>query len=250
MKTLSLLFLFITFFVNGIAQDINSFIVEANRLEEIPNEKGAFQKFKEVLKLQSVNLYALCKCSELCSRIGSRESDIKSRDNYFTAGVVYAKMALKVSPSDDEANVAMAIAVGRTVLIKNAKEKISAAKDIKRYADNALKTNPQNFKAWHILGKWNYEISSLNMFERTAAKIFFGGLPDASFKYSIIAYEKAKAIKPSFLLNYLELANAYNKNDEKEKAIVQLQKLLTLPLQTEDDPRIKVDAQRLIKKWQ
>jgi tetratricopeptide (TPR) repeat protein len=143
----------------------------------------------------------------------------------------------------------MAIAVGRTVLIKSGKEKIRSVKDIKRYADIALKTNPNNFKAWHILGKWNYEVSNLNMIERSATIIFYGGLPDASLKNAIADYEKAKALSPSFMLNYLELAKAYHRNDDTKMAITQLQKLLTLPIQTEDDPRIKAEAQKLIQDW-
>ena len=250
MKILTLLVIFFTIFIRSFAQDITSVINEANRLEALPNEKAAFQKFKDALKLQPTNLSALCKCSELCSRIGNREADAKSRDNYYAAAVIYAKTALKISPTNDEANTAMAIAVGRTILIKSGKEKIAAVKDIKHYADIALKTNAQNFKAWHILGKWNYEVSNLNMMERAAAKVFFGGLPDASLKNAIASYEKAKAIKPAFLLNYIELARAYNRNGESEKAMAQLNKLMQLPYQTEDDPRIKTEAQKLIKRWQ
>lgn len=249
MKAVFFLLLLSTSFNSVIAQDINSVIKEADRLEAIPDEKAAFQKFKEVLKMQPINLYALTKCSELCSRIGHREKDTKSRDNYYSAAIIYAQTALKVSPFSDEANVAMAIAVGRTVLIKSGKEKIIAVKDIKRYADIALKTNPNNFKAWHILGKWNFEVSNLNMIERSATKIFYGGLPDASLKNAIADYEKAKALSPTFMLNYLELAKAYRRNDDTKMAIAQLRKLLTLPIQTEDDPRIKAEAQKLIQDW-
>lgn len=249
MKAVFFLLLLTTSFNSVIAQDINSVIKEADRLEAIPDEKAAFQKFKEVLKMQPINLYALTKCSELCSRIGHREKDTKSRDNYYNAAIIYAQTALKVSPLSDEANVAMAIAVGRTVLIKSGKEKIIAVKDIKRYADIALKTNPNNFKAWHILGKWNFEVSNLNMIERSATKIFYGGLPDASLKNAIADYEKAKALSPTFMLNYLELAKAYRRNDDTKMAIAQLRKLLTLPIQTEDDPRIKAEAQKLIQDW-
>ncbi|MEO7044138.1 MAG: hypothetical protein ABI091_02440 [Ferruginibacter sp.] len=244
-----LFFLLTTSFYSVIAQDINTVIKEANHLESIPDEKAAFEKFKEVLKIQPINLYELTKCSELCSRIGNREKDTKSRDNYYSAAIIYAQTALKVSPLSDDANVVMAIAVGRTVLIKSGKEKISAVKDIKRYADIALKTNPNNFKAWFILGKWNYEVSNLNMIERAATKIFFGGLPDASLKSAITDYEKAKALSPLFMLNYLELAKAYHKNDDTKMAIAQLNKLLTLPMQTQDDPRIKAEAQKLIQDW-
>jgi predicted Zn-dependent protease len=250
MKTISSFLLSLLFTLCSFAQDVNVIINEGNKLEAIPDEKAAFQKFKEALKIQPINLYALTKCSELCSRIGHREADTKSRDSYYKAAIIYAQTALKVSPLNDEANIAMAIALGRTVLIKSGKEKISAVKGIRKYADIALKSNPNNFKAWHILGKWNYEVSNLSMIERSSAKIFFGGLPDASLKNAIADYEKARLLSPNFLLNYLELAKAYKKNDQAKNGIALLKKLLTMPNQTEDDPAIKAEAQKLIADWE
>lgn len=231
-------------------QDLGSIIKEADRLEAIPNEKAALHEFKEVLKIQPTNLYALTKCSELCSRIAGREPTPKSKDSYNEAAIIYARTALKLYPNSDEANVAIAIAIGRTMLKKTGKEKIAMAKEIKQYADMALKINPNNFKAWHILGKWNYEIASIPSVERTIAKVFFGGVPDASLKNAIAAYERARAINPNFALNYLELAKAYHKNDNTQKAIPLLKIILTLPVQTEDDPRIKKEAAVLIKNWE
>ena len=233
----------------GRSQDVVAIIKEADRLEAIPDEKAAFTKFKMVLKYDPSNLYALTKCSELCSRIGAREKDHVIRDSYYEAAVIYARNALKLHPHSDEANVAMGIAIGRTTLVKSGKEKIAAAKEIKLYAENALKVNPSNFKAWHILGKWNYEVSNLNLMERTATKVFYGGLPGASLKNSIYAYEKARELNSRFLLNYLELAKAYKRHGDLEKAKSLLRTLLPLPSQTEDDPRIKKEAAALLLKW-
>ena len=107
----------------------------------------------------------------------------------------------------------------------------------------------RSFKAWHVLGKWNYEVSNLNVFERIGAKIVYGGLPPASLENSIACYEKAKQLSPTFTLNYLELAKAYKRNGDKQKALAQLNYLLTLRNYTEDDPRIKSEAQTLLKNW-
>jgi tetratricopeptide (TPR) repeat protein len=122
-------------------------------------------------------------------------------------------------------------------------------KEIKKFADKAIQINPNNFKAWHILGKWHYEISNLNFFEKAAIKLFYGGLPESSFKISIKSYEKAKSINSKFCLNYLELAKAYEKNDDINQAITNLKLLLQLPNSIEDDFAIKQEASDLLKKW-
>lgn len=250
MKLLSL-FLFSIFISSHIfSQDINAIIKEADRLEAAPDEKAAFAKFKEALKIQPSNLHALTRCSELCSSIGNRETNTKNRDDYFKVALIYAKTAYKLYPESDAANVSMAIAVGRIVLLKSGKEKITYVKELKAYVDKAISVNPSNFRAWHILGKWHYELSGLNGFERTAAKVFYGALPASSLASSITCYEKAKALSSNFALNYLELAKAYKRNGEKAKALSQINYLLTLPNKIQDDEKIKLEARGLLKKWE
>jgi len=231
------------------AQDVNALIREGNRLEAVPKEKAAFQKFKEVLKIHVTNIYALNKCSELCSRIGQRETNTKLRDEYYSAAKIYAETALKIDPNNSEANCVMAIALGRTSMSKSGKEKIINAREIKKHVDLAIKNDAQNFKAWHVLGRWNYEISNLNGLEKSLVKVFFGGLPPASLKHSVEAFEKARGLRPEFILNYFEMAKAYKENNQKVKAIACIQTMLTLPNQTEDDPAIKEKGSKLLKDW-
>ena len=249
MKTLLVNVFLLFFMIQLKSQDVAALIKEANRLEDIPNEKAAFAKFREVIKIQPLNIYSLNKCSELCSRIGKRQTNPKLIDDYYTAAKAYAIIALKINPNNAESNCVMAIALGRTSLNKSGKEKINSAKEIKKYVDIALKNDPQNFKAWHVLGRWNYELSNLNGFERTAVKYFFGGLPEASINQSIVAFEKAHAITDGFILNYFEMAKAYKKNNQPDKAIALLTKMLMVPNQTEDDPIIKDDGRKLLVEW-
>ena len=231
------------------SQSLQRLQAQADSLEAAPNEKAAFNVFKLIHQNYQTNLYAVTKCSELSSRIGSRESDTRSRDNYYAAALAYAKKALAIDPNDDEANVAMSIALGRTTMYKSGREKVSAAREIRRHAEIALNKNPANFKAWHIMGKWHFEVSNLNMFERAALRVFYGGIPEASLSESIRAYEKAKRLKPDFLLNYLELAKAYKRNEEDKKALAVLQSIFAYQPRSEDDPRIIKEAHALISKW-
>ncbi len=237
--------------MSSYAQDINALIKEGNRLEAVPDEKASFRKFKEVLKLNATNMYALNKCSELCSRIGQRETvNTKLRSEYYAAAKIYAETALKVDPKNSEANCVMAIALGRSSMAKSGRDKIENAKEVKKYVDAAIAGDAGNFKAWHVLGRWQYEISNLNSLERGLVKLFYGGLPPATLKQSIASFEKARALRPEFLLNYFEMAKAYKDNDNKTKAFAYLQLMITLPNQTEDDPTIKNKGRALIKEWQ
>lgn len=250
MKALLILLFSTLFFINVSSQDIIALTKDANRLESLPDENAAFNKFKEILKVQPTNIYALNKCSELCSRIGKRQTDKRVINDYYAAAKTYAGIALKIDSNNAEANCVMAIALGRSSLNKSGKEKIITAKEIKIYVDRSIKNDPKNFKAWHVLGRWNYELGNLNFIERGAARLLYGSIPEGSVKNAIIAFEKSNSISDGFILNYFELAKAYNKNDEKNKAIITINKMLLLPNHTEDDPAIKEDGKRLLKEIQ
>lgn len=235
--------------IENYAQDANALLKEAQLQESLMKENDAFQKYAELLRIQPNNLMVICKCSELCSRIGNRQTEKSKKIDYFKAARTYASAALRVNPSNSEANFVMAFALGRMTLISSGKEKIGAVKEIQYFAQVSIRADSNNFKPYHVLGKWNYEVSDLSLTERSLAKWIYGGLPQASLKDAISNYEKCMALSPNFLLNYLELAKAYYRNNEKKKAIDQLTRMLTLPNRMADDTRIKEEGRQLLKKW-
>lgn len=228
------------------AQSVNEMVEEAKQLEKQMKEEEALQKDKEILKIQPTQLDALNQASQLSARVGNRQKDKSDKINYFNQAKSYAQEALKVNPNSAESNLSMAIAMGRMALISGAKDKVAASKDVKKYAELAIKLNPNMAQAYHVLGKWNFEVANLNAFERGAAKMLFGGLPDGSLQNAIANYEKARQLDPGFLLNYYELARAYKENDEQDKAIEVLKKALTLRNVTQDDASIKADCKKML----
>jgi hypothetical protein len=230
------------------AQDVNTLIKKADSLEAALKESAAYETFKQALKMDARNYYSLWKCSELCSRIGNRQATKVSKTDYFTAGRIYAETAIKVNPNGADGYYAFAVAMGRKALIESGSERIKAVKEIKTNADKAVALNPNHGRAWHVLGKWHYEVSNLNGLEKAALKIIYGGLPKSSLSESIKCYEKAKQLEPVFALNNLELAKAYHRNDEDEKAILLLKQLPGLPAKTEDDVRIRAEGKKLLEK--
>jgi len=246
-KACIILFLFFTSLVSS-AQDINKLVKKADSLEAALNETAAYETFRQVLKADPRNYHSLWKCSELCSRIGNRQKVKEVKLDYFKAGRIYAETAIKVNPNGADGYYALSVAMGRKALIESGSERVKAVKEIKSNADKALAINPNHGRAWHVVGKWNYEVSNLSGLEKAALKIFYGGLQKATLVESIRCYEKAKQLEPAFALNNLELAKAYHRNDEDAKAIELLKALPNIPAKTEDDVRIKEEGKQLLKK--
>ena len=242
--------LLLTLSFRALSQDVPALLQQAARLESAFREEDALVKYQEIVKLQPHNVFALCHCSDLSCRIGNRQDSRDKKIGYFKAGRDYADAAWRLDSTNSEANVVMAFSIGRMILLESGREKVAGAGAIKRFAENAIKYDPQNYKAWHILGRWHYEISGLNFIERTLAKWFYGALPDASLQESIHDYEKSMSLRPGFMLNYLELARACHRDGQNARAIQLLRRLDSLKDGMYDDRQVRKEGRQLLAEWQ
>ena len=243
-----LLYLILPF--TALAQDITSLLRRGQQQETAFKEEEALLTYQQALRLQPGNITALYKCSDLSCRIGNRQAEKARKVGYFRAGKSYADAAYRLDPTNSEVNIVMAFSLARLALIQSGREKVAAANDIKKFAENAIRYDPGNYKAYHILGRWQYEVSGLNAIERTLAKWFFGTLPEASLRESIQDYEKSMALKPDFMLNYVELAKACHRDGQDARAIRLLQHIDALPDEMYDDRRVRAAAKRFLSDWQ
>jgi tetratricopeptide (TPR) repeat protein len=228
------------------AQNVVALMQQAQALEKAFKDEQALKKYVEVLKYDPLNIDALCKTSELYNIVGKRLSGKDEQKKYYKTGEAYARKAIKLNPNHPEANFAMAISMGRLALVSSGKDKVAAVKEIKTYADKCIQLDPKNFKGYHVLGKWHYEVSDLNSFERWIVKITYGALPPSSLDESIKNYEKSKQLAPGFLLNYLELAKAYKRKGDTNRARALLEQLQKLPPSASDDVKIKSLGRELL----
>jgi tetratricopeptide (TPR) repeat protein len=231
------------------AQDITALLNKATQAERAFREEEALGVYRQVLTLQPRNIVALCRCSDLSCRIGNRQGDRDKKISFFKAGYQYAQTAYRLDSTNSEADIVMAFSLGRMTLIQSGKEKVAAAVDIKRYAENAIRNDPSNFKAYHILGRWNYEVSRLNFLERAFARWFFGALPEASLSDAIRDYEKSMVLRPDFMLNYLELSKALHRDGQDVRAIQLLRQMDNLRDEMYDDRQVRAEGRKLLNDW-
>lgn len=142
----------------------------------------------------------------------------------------------------------MAFALGRMAIISSGDERINAVKDIRKYAEKTIQLDPLHYKAYHVIGRWHYEVSNLNTVERWLLKMAYGSLPKSSLETSIRNYEKSRQLNPAFLLNYLELAKAYDRQSNERKAMELLNTMMKLPLASSNDEIIKAEGRKLLEK--
>jgi len=232
---------------SGFSQQASDYVLQAQKLEVSRNEVGALDKYKQALLLEKNNLDALCGASLMCNRIGNRESDETKKKAFFRTAHVFAEEAIKINPKSSKANYVMAVAKGRIAMISGPKDKVAASRDIKKFADNAVRLDPNNAAAWHVLGKYNYEISNLNFAERGAAKLLFGGLPPGDNRTAIQCYEKCKSLDAAFITNLFDLSKSYLQEKQNDKARQLLNQALRVAERQQDDAARKVDCKKLLQ---
>jgi len=229
------------------AQDVAGLLRQAGQLEAQFREEEALPKYQEVLRLQPHQVAALCRSSDLSCRIGNRQTNRDRKIVMFKEGYAYALSAWRLDSTNSEVSIAMAFSLARMALIQSGKERIATARDIKRYAENAIRYDPRCYKAWHILGRWNYEVSGLNPLEKLFARWFFGALPEASLDEAIAGYEKSMSLRPDFMLNYYELARCWRREGQKDKAIRLLHQMDNLKDEMYDDREVRQQGRQLLK---
>lgn len=244
---LGLLLLILPFENN--AQDINTLLKDAQQLEASFKEPEALQKYLDVLRYQPNNLSALIRTSELYSILGKHQGTKDKQKEYYRNARAYAQKALHVNGNSSDANVVMALAMGRMALIASGDEKIKAIKEVKTYSEKSIQLDPNNYKGYHVLAKWHYEVSDLNSVEKWLVKVAYEALPKASLEDAIRYYEKSKQLNPSFLLNYLELAKAWHRKSNDKKAVELIETMLKMPNKIAEDANIKVKGKKLLDEY-
>jgi tetratricopeptide (TPR) repeat protein len=229
-KALIILFIFSSN-ISFALQDVNSLLQQAETAQKNYFETKAIELYKKVLAIDSVNFKAMFNIAYLYSRQGWLEEGVNETkaEQYYRLCMEYAKKGYRHYPNTFEANLMMAGATARLARFLDAKGRVHAAWDIKKYADIAYKLNPNQPEINHLMAWWNYELTKPTWLERKLSAVFFGGLPKGATMENAFAYlNKALVSNPTYMVYYYDLAVFFNHVGNKVKAIEYLQKAINI----------------------
>jgi tetratricopeptide (TPR) repeat protein len=154
----------------------------------------------------------------------------------------YSKRAVAKNPSHAKSLLSVAICYGRLVRFQDTRTKVEYSRFVQEYAEKALKLDPTDSYAWHVLGAWNYELAQMGAFSRAFVKVVYGGMPPASNEEAERLFRKAVQIAPERVSHHAELGRTLAVLGRKDEARLELNKALTLPSREKDDPESKQRA--------
>jgi tetratricopeptide (TPR) repeat protein len=117
-------------------------------------------------------------------------SESKQEEIYRRAYAAALK-SVAAHPNTSNEHLWLAIAAGRLGLISSIKERIQLSKVVKDNAERAIALDAKNGQAYMVLGAWHFYVADLSWVQKNAAKMFYGGLPPASYQQAVSNLTKA-----------------------------------------------------------
>jgi tetratricopeptide (TPR) repeat protein len=231
---------------------------QAASVDELVQQGEVYdRKFQpvEALKYYSVAEKLDPKNPEILLRIARQHrhlmADTTNKNEKLRLGNIaldYSQRAVALMPNDPEANLAIAITLGKMLPYLGTKEQVAASPRIKAAVDKTLRLDPRNDIAWHILGRWQRVLADIGGVKRALAGAFYGKLPKGSNEEAERCLQKAIAINPDRLMHYIELGRVYAQMGRKDEARKYLNKGLAMPNTEKDDPEMKEKGRETLAK--
>ncbi len=115
----------------------------------------------------------------------------------------------------------------------------NAARVAHENADKAIKLDPRNDSAWHVLGRWHQSLTNISGARRAIAETLYGKLPNGTHADSVACFKKAIAINPNRLRHHIELGRTYAQMGDTVEARKCLEKGMKMPNKEKDDYEVK-----------
>jgi tetratricopeptide (TPR) repeat protein len=221
-----------------------SFLTQGDNAYNSYNNEKALENYKKILVINPDNYEANWKASRACVDIGEMIDDDDIRAGYYSQSEKYARTAVKLDPDGSNGHLYLSVALGRVALDASPKQRIKMSKEVKEEADHAIRLDPNNDIAYHVLGRWHRKIANLSWIEKGFADMFLGGVPkEASNEEAVKNFKKAIELNPSSINHHLELAITFEKMDKEKLAIENFRKCLSIKSDKPKDKKYQAIAQ-------
>jgi tetratricopeptide (TPR) repeat protein len=158
----------------------------------------------------------------------------------------YAKRAEAADPGNAEGHLSLAIVYGKVAMMESPRTKVAYSRLIKEEAEKAIQLDPSQDYAWHVLGRWNYELANFNAALRFLAQAIYGKFPEASNERAAECFRRAISLQPQRVIHHIELGRTYAALGRKEEARAELEKGLSLPSREKDDDETKARGRKAL----
>lgn len=208
--------------------------------------KEALGCYLELEKADPKNVDVLLRIARQYRHLIADTSSVPSKVKLGNTALEYSKRAAAIAPGNSDAQLSCAISYAKIVPYMSKKEQVATSKLIKGGAEKAIRMNPQNDLAWHVLGRWHRVAADMGSVKRTLAAVVYESLPPGSNEEAVSCLERAIKLNPNRLMHHIELGKAYAQAGRADDARRYLQKGLSMPSREKDDPTLKESGRAVL----
>jgi len=228
----------------------NDIHVELNIIDSL-SERGihheSFARTKKLYNQYPDNIDAICRMAGSIFIKAQNEDNLKKKKDFFYRGFDYAKEALKSDSLHGYANFWYAAYIGRIGQIEGNREAILNSYHVKKYGLKAIELISEDYDpAYHMMGRWHYELADLSEFERIIASLIYKKPPQGSYDEAEKFFSTAVKMKPEEIRNHYWLGKTYLATGNLMLAEKEFETVILLKPRDMDDRRMQKKAQSLL----
>jgi len=192
------------------SESFENLIKEGQKKNETGDTLSAVKIFTRAVERQPMNQFANIALSKsLSDRVFEPEifkNRVKAKALADEA-VDRAQKAVEIDRNSCQAHVCLAVAYGRAQMFSNEnREKVELGKMLKESLDNALKIDPNDDMALHVMGRYEWSMANLNGITKMYVKMMYGALAPGSAENAEKLFKRCIELSPNRLIHKVELA--------------------------------------------
>ncbi|MES2657946.1 MAG: hypothetical protein V4689_04975 [Verrucomicrobiota bacterium] len=249
MKPISLIFAVASAFALTCHAETASELMAKGDVSDASFKAGdALKSYLPAEKLEPQNIRILLRIARQYRHLMADAKNVDEKLRLGAIALAYGQKAAALGPKDSEAQLSPAITYGKMAAYQGKKEQVEASPKIKAAADRAIKLDPRNDSAWHVLGRWHQSLANVTGLKRSLGEMVYGKLPTGTNAQSVSCFEKAIAINPRRLRHHIELGITYAQMEDHANARRCLKKGLAMGNTEKDDVEMKQRGKEALAK--
>lgn len=228
------------------ADEYSRLMTRAEQLDEQNRNAEALAVLRQAEELREPDARHLRLIAKQLAQKMSDTNDRAERRRLGREAVEYATRAVKKDPNDAEARLSLAICLGRAALYEAPRTRMEYSRQLQREAELATRLDPRLDYAWHVLGRWHYELATLNPAIRAIAQAVYGRLPEASLEQAEEYLRRAIRTGPPRVVHHVELGRTLIALGRAEEGRREIERGLALPNKEKDDAETKARGREVL----
>lgn len=170
--------------------------------------------------------------------------DKQEKKTYAQQGREEAELALKKNGLNAECHKWFAVLTGLTSQHESMHSKLKSSHILKEHLDRAIALRDDDPMCFYLLGRWCYEVATLDWLEKKAAAALYQSPPTSTLHDALENFLKAEELSPGFSKTVrLYIAQCHKELGNISEATNWTELALKMPTNSNDDETSKLEAQ-------